>query len=263
MCFVLASSLRFTRRFHRTLACAAMVSLFVTATQCSAWSQEPAEPKPAKAAPKPANPAFVQIKDDPALPRVLLLGDSISIGYTVAVREKLKGIANVHRPATNCASSKHGVAGIDKWLGDKPWDVIHFNFGLHDLKFVRDSETIVPLGTEGAHHQIELDAYRANLTKIIERLKQTGATLVWCNTTPVPDGANGRRPEDVEPYNRVALEIAKSHGVMVNDLNAYASERLTKIQLPKDVHFTADGSKQLAEHVAQVIQSALKSRSAQ
>ncbi len=241
---------------------AAFVTLFVTATQSSVWSQETVKPKPAKASAKPANPAFAQIKDDPALPRVLLLGDSISIGYTVAVREQLKGIANVHRPATNCASSKHGVAGIDKWLGDKPWDVIHFNFGLHDLKFVRDSETIVPLGTEGAHHQIELDAYRANLTKIVERLKQTGATLVWCNTTPVPEGANGRRPEDVEPYNLAALEVAKEHGLIVDDLNAFASERLATIQLPKDVHFSASGSKELAEHVATVIQSALKTRDA-
>ncbi len=162
------------------------------------------KPKPAKASAKPVNPAFAQIKDDPALPRVLLLGDSISIGYTVAVREQLKGIANVHRPAANCASSKHGVAGIDKWLGDKSWDVIHFNFGLHDLKFVRDSETIVPLGTEGAHHQIELDAYRANLTKIVERLKQTGATLVWCNTRQYP---KARMVDAPKMWNRTISQL--------------------------------------------------------
>lgn len=34
----------------------------------------------------PADPAFDPVKDDPNLPRVLLIGDSISIGYTVPVR---------------------------------------------------------------------------------------------------------------------------------------------------------------------------------
>jgi hypothetical protein len=53
-------------------------------------------------APRPPNPAYARVADDPALPRVLLIGDSISIGYTVAVRDRLKGRANVHRPTTNC-----------------------------------------------------------------------------------------------------------------------------------------------------------------
>ena len=48
------------------------------------------------------NPAMAKIEDVAGLPRVLLIGDSISIGYTVPVRELLKGKANVHRPLTNC-----------------------------------------------------------------------------------------------------------------------------------------------------------------
>ena len=41
---------------------------------------------------------FEPIQDNPALPRVLLIGDSISIGYTLPVRELLDGRANLHRP---------------------------------------------------------------------------------------------------------------------------------------------------------------------
>ena len=48
------------------------------------------------------NPAFTDPKDDPSLPNVLLLGDSISIGYHTAVREACAGKANVFRPKTNC-----------------------------------------------------------------------------------------------------------------------------------------------------------------
>ena len=121
------------------------------------------------------NPAFAKVKDDPALPRVLLLGDSISIGYTLAVRDELKGKANVHRPAANCGPTIRGLESIDAWLGDGKWDVIHFNWGLHDLKFMDDGKRQVPL-----------DEYEKNLTELVKRLKKTGAKLIWCSTTPVP-----------------------------------------------------------------------------
>src|SRR5688500_10139469 len=80
---------------------------------------------------KAANPAFEPVQDVPGLPRVLLIGDSISIGYHVAVRDELKAVANVHRPATNCGPTTLGIEQIDEWLGDGRWAVIHFNFGLH------------------------------------------------------------------------------------------------------------------------------------
>jgi len=67
------------------------------------------------------------------LPRVLLIGDSVSVGYTLAVRKELEGKANVHRPPSNCGSTKIGMRDLDKWLGVGKWDVIHFNWGLHDL----------------------------------------------------------------------------------------------------------------------------------
>ena len=80
----------------------------------------------------PAEPTNI----DPKLPNVLLIGDSISIGYTKLVRKKLSGIANVFRPNTNCGPTTKGVAEIEKWLGDRKWNVIHFNHGLHDLKYM-------------------------------------------------------------------------------------------------------------------------------
>ena len=61
-----------------------------------------------------------QIQDEPDLPRVLIIGDSISIGYTIPVREILENFANVHRPPANCASTKHGLKSINKWLGNQP-----------------------------------------------------------------------------------------------------------------------------------------------
>ena len=108
------------------------------------------------------------VQDDPKLPRVLLIGDSISRGYTIPVRAALAGKANVHRAPENCGATTNGLAKIDGWLGGQKWDVIHFNFGLHDAK------------TPAA-------VYKRQLTEIVARLKKaTGALLVWATTTPRP-----------------------------------------------------------------------------
>ena len=72
------------------------------------------------------------VEDDPSLPRVLLIGDSVSRAYTRTVRKELRGIANVHRAPANCGPTSTGLKKIDVWLGDGKWDVIHFNFGIHD-----------------------------------------------------------------------------------------------------------------------------------
>jgi len=70
------------------------------------------------------------------LPAALILGDSISMGYAPLVRERLNGVVHVVRPEVNCMDSGFGLAHLDEWLGETPWDVIHFNFGLHDLKYL-------------------------------------------------------------------------------------------------------------------------------
>jgi len=202
--------------------------------------------------------ALQKVEDVPGLPRVLLIGDSISIGYTVPTRELLKGKANVQHPRDNCGPTTRGLEKLDAWLGEKKWDVIHFNFGLHDLKYINDKGALVPVA-EG-HQQVPIDEYRKNLDEIVTRLKKTGAALIWASTTPVPEGAAGRIKGDAARYNAVAAEVMKKHGVATNDLYAFALERLEKIQRPKNVHFTPDGSKALAEQVAAHILKALKTR---
>jgi lysophospholipase L1-like esterase len=217
-----------------------------------------AEAPPAVAADKPAkrpDPALAAIEDVPGLPRVLLVGDSISIGYTIPTRKLLEGKANVHRIPVNGGPTTRGLEQIEKWLGDSRWDVIHFNFGLHDLKHVDDSGTLVD--ASAGHRQVELDAYRDNLRALVTRLRETGARLIWCTTTPVPEGAKGRRPGDELAYNSVAAEVMKEAGVEINDLHAFAAPRLAEIGKPADVHYTPQGSRVLAEQVATRIEAAL------
>ena len=206
------------------------------------------------------NPAMKPIEDQPGLPRVLLIGDSISIGYTLAVREELKGVANVHRPPTNCGPTTNGLANLDKWLGDKPWDVIHFNWGLHDLKYMDEKGALVNPKEPKAKQQVPPEQYEKNLRELVGRLKKTQATLIWCATTPVPEGAAGRIADDSVPYNAIASKVMNEAGITTDDLHAFAKSRIKDIQLPANVHFSGDGSKTLAQQVAKSITSALKTR---
>lgn len=201
------------------------------------------------------NPAFARVADDPALPRVLLIGDSISIGYTIATREALKGKANVHRPAANCGPTTRGVEHLDAWLGEGKWNVIHFNFGLHDLKYVDDAGKNT--SPQKGRPQVPPEEYEKNLEQIVERLKRTGATLVFATTTPVPTGEPQRVHDDAAKYNDIARRVMKKHDVRIDDLHAFCLPRLKEIQLPANVHFTKAGYAALGEEVAKQVGVAL------
>jgi len=217
-------------------------------------------------------PADLRIQPDPALPNVLLLGDSISIGYTLPVRARLKGSANVFRPvnadgsAENCADTGKGLAALDRWLALAPkWDVIHFNWGLHDLKHVKPGTPGPATSSDPNDPPLRsLEEYRANLEKIVVRLQQTGARLVFATTTPVPEGVGNpyRNPADPARYNAAAKEVMQQRGVRVNDLYASIAPRLAEFQLPRNVHFNAKGSDALAGDVAKAIAAELAAKAA-
>lgn len=217
-----------------------------------------AEQKPAPKK-RATHPSLAKVEDVPGLPRVLLIGDSISMGYTVPVRELLAGKANVHRIPTNGGPTTNGIKNIKAWLGDSKWDVIHFNWGLHDLKFILDdpSKRADPKAP-GAHRQVSLEDYEKNLRELVATLKTTGAKLIWCNTTPVPEGSEGRVAGDELKYNEAAARVMKDAGIPTDDLYSHAKAKLAEVQLPNgNVHFSDAGSKYLAEKVAAEIISAL------
>ena len=198
------------------------------------------------------------IEDVAGLPRVLLIGDSISIGYTLPVRALMKGKANVHRPQVNCGPTTTGLKSIDQWLGDKKWDVIHFNWGLHDLKYMGPSNgNLADPKAPGSHQQVPPAEYEKNLRALVERLKKTGAKLIWCSTTPVPEGSAGRVLDDAVKYNAIAAKVMDDNQIPTDDLYTFAKARLKEIQLPANVHFSPEGSAALAQQVVDSISATL------
>jgi len=208
--------------------------------------------------------AFVNPKDDPRLPRVLLLGDSISIGYTIPVRQYLLGKANVHRPPENCCSTGHALARtvgsepehLKIWLGTNKWDVIHFNWGIWDTQYldkktgmlIQDENKVTP---DQVRCRYSLEQYRTNLTQIVEILQGAGTKLIWASTTPLMY-RKGARFDDILKYNAVAAEIMKERGIPIDDLYTLTLPE-TKTWQQGDGHFTPLGSQKLGEKVGKLI----------
>lgn len=198
--------------------------------------------------------------------RVLILGDSISMGYTKEVRTLLGSGYIVVRPMQkdgvrmeNCAGTTKGIGNIDRWLAldGGPWDVIHFNFGLHDLKRV-DARSRNNSDDPSSPPQADLATYSKQLTNITDKLEACGARLIFATTTPVPPGKvrPHRDPKDVELYNAAARAIMIPRQIAMDDLYAFALPLLAELQVPVNVHFTPEGSVALAHEVARSIQAA-------
>jgi acyl-CoA thioesterase-1 len=181
------------------------------------------------------------------LPKVLVIGDSISIGYTPPLTKLLAGKAEVSHNEANGGPTSNGIAHIDEWLAKGRFDVITFNFGLHDLKL------------DTGPHQVEIPQYEANLKTILDALKKTGAKLIWVTTTPVPTGKLNPKRErsDVLIYNEAAARVLKGKVDAVVDLYTAVLPREEELQLKENVHFSPAGYDFLAEKVAAAITAQL------
>ncbi len=151
------------------------------------------------------------------LPKVVLIGDSIRLGYAPVVARSLAGRAVVVSPEPNGGDSANVLANLEAWVVRENPDVVHLNCGLHDLKVSKKTR----------QHQVEIKEYEINLKQIVARIqKETRATLVFANTTPIIDDRHARRgadfdrfETDVVRYNAVATRVMKEAGVPLHDLH--------------------------------------------
>jgi hypothetical protein len=202
-----------------------------------------------------------------SLPRVLIIGDSVSMGYTDTVVQLLRGTADVRRPDANCGATFIGLRDLDKWLGGERWDLIHFNFGLHDLRYcfngdpyqMKNEAGEFPTEETGAP-RTPIGAYEANLRELVRRMQATGAQVIWGNTTPVTRYFNGYEPALVDQYNQVAARVMAELGVSITDLNAVIAADATNLHGKDHVHPNYKGARALAKVVADAIKSRLSGK---
>ena len=173
-------------------------------------------------------------------------------------RELLKGKVNLHRIPTNGGPTTKGLAEIDKWLGKRKWDLIHFNWGLHDLKYMgKDGSNLVPK-EKGGVVQVPISDYEKNLAKLVVRMKKSAKQLVWRNTTPIPPGSKARYVGDSVKYNEAATRVMKKNGIPTLDLFSPSKKNMKDWMKKADVHYYPHGSQALAEIVANDVLERLK-----
>ena len=193
------------------------------------------------------------------LPKALLVGDSISLGYTPHVVAALKGKVEVKHHRGYAQHTGTGLNMLDRWIGETKWDVIHFNWGLWDLCYRH------PKSKEQGRRDkkrgmltTSLEQYEKNLDQLAARLKKTKSKLVWAHITTVPKNEAGRKVGDDDKYNEAAARVMKKHGIEINDLNALTDSFPAELfTAPGNVHFKTEGSKELGQAVALKIAEAL------
>jgi lysophospholipase L1-like esterase len=180
--------------------------------------------------------AWMPHTNDHDLPRVLLIGDSITRAYYPMVEERLKGKAYVARIATSKAIGDPALLlELLTFLSEAKFDVVHFNIGMHGWAYSEDE-------------------YRSGfplLAKFI-RQNQPGAKLMWASTTPVrKDRDDGPRNERIAARNAIARSYAAADSIPVDDLHALMEPHGD--MHTDDVHFSKEGSALMAEQVAREV----------
>lgn len=206
---------------------------------------------------------FKYVHPTKKIPNVLLYGDSVSIMYTSQVRKSLEEKATVVRLFKNGGSSHNFIPNMDKMKETmfKPnlkggwnfkWDVIHFNVGLHDLKYLKGKN----LSKKGKPVS-STSLYKENLDDICKYLKKNypKAKLIFATTTPVPENAKGRYKGDSIKFNKAAMDVLSKHpDIIVNDLYSFTFPHHKEwAQAPGNVHYNQLGFTQQGKEVARVI----------
>jgi len=189
-------------------------------------------------------------------PKIILIGDSIRMGYQPTVIEQLSAIADVSGPEENGGTSENILVHMDEWIISQSPDIVHINCGLHDIKNPFDASAI----------DIPIDRYETNVRTILGRLKdESGAQIVWATTTPVNEQRHRAHKDflrfnaDVSACNEAAKKLAVEFGARVNDLHSTVTEAgPDKILLEDGVHYSEEGYALLGKTVADFLKPLLK-----
>ena len=159
---------------------------------------------------------------------ILLIGDSIRIGYDKATKKSLADIANVYFPEENTRFASYVLRYLHEYKALVPGghvDVLHWNAGLWDC---------LRLFGEDVHTPVEIYAYY--IDRICARIQKIfpESKVIFATSTAVQSermSADFKRyNEEIEAYNAAAVEVVRKYGFAVNDLYAVSAS------LPDEAH---------------------------
>jgi lysophospholipase L1-like esterase len=174
------------------------------------------------------------------LPRVLLIGDSITRGYGPQVEADLRGKAYVGRLATSKSLGDPALLEeVALVLQEQAFDVIHFNNGMHGEGYSEED-------------------YAAALPALLATLRRyaPNAKLIWASTTDVRQRNHletaDRKTDRIVQRNRAAAAIVQKENIPIDDLFSLVSGH-PDYHAQDGVHFSEKGSEILAAQVSDSI----------
>nr|WP_262916819.1 SGNH/GDSL hydrolase family protein [Aestuariivivens insulae] len=189
-------------------------------------------------------------------PKILIIGDSISIGYMPFVKESLSGVAVVEHNLGNAQHTGTGLKNIEAWIGDTNWDIIQFNWGLWDLCYRHpDSKVYGNRDKINGTITYTVKEYADNLEAIVQMIKKkSNAKLIFVTTSYVPNQEAGRYTNDAKKYNKAAKKVMRKYDVVVNDI--YKASKVIHKEYgigDHDVHYTKEGYMKLGEKISEFL----------
>jgi hypothetical protein len=180
--------------------------------------------------------------DDDVLPRVLLIGDSISCGYSGVVTEALREKCHVDRLGTSRSLNDPVLLqATEMMLREFPYQAVHFNNGLHGFRL------------DGPTYSAALREYVALIRRAAPQAK-----LIWASSTPITE--NGKPDaladsnEVVSARNALAAEVMQELGIPTNDLYSVVIGK-AELRSPDGYHYSGDGYAALGKAVTEALQS--------
>jgi len=170
------------------------------------------------------------------LPRVLLVGDSITNYYQEELRGLLDGKMTVsYWVSSYCVTSPEYMKILASHLDEGDYAVIHFNNGLHSL-------------------WTPTEAYVKRLEEAVRliREKKPNAKIVWANSTPVNDDYMYKKAKDL---NAAAAKMfaEKFPEIPTDDLFAVMDPLDRKAYFADKCHPNEAGVKVVAKAVAKCL----------
>lgn len=179
------------------------------------------------------------------LPKLLIIGDSISIGYTPVVSSMLSGKYQVQRIPDNAKNSWFTLSQVEYYLSQcADCSTIVWNNGIWNT-FRAD----IDKGNCGFTTDAE---YEEQITLIAKRLKATGARVLFMTTTEVTDPFNFDVGKEID-LNEIASRVLPGLGVEIHDLNAVSLLHRRNHIADGDVHYTKEGYQFLGEFVVESV----------
>ncbi|MBQ7976828.1 MAG: SGNH/GDSL hydrolase family protein [Clostridia bacterium] len=186
---------------------------------------------------------------------ILLIGDSIRLGYDTYTKMAFENSAQVYFPKDNCRFTGYIIRHLYDWknelnLGDEI-DLVHWNAGLWDDLVMLD----------GKKHT-SLEVYKENVDRICNIIKILfpNAKMIFATSTPVQEElftVCKRYNKDTEAYNAAAIEIVKKHGGEINDLYTLMNNAPVEYHSDLTHYYTKEGTKLITNQVINCIEKAL------